>query len=191
MLSRQGRMHHDIGLFPNYAFYNNRLQIVPLPHQNAMLPATGPAHDGITNLLRTRRIAFIAVEPPQDSSSDKVNQNEADIIAATVVKIYEIEKERFNIAETVGVIVPYRNQIATIRNTIDRYGIAPLHDITIDTVERYQGSQRKYIVYGFTIQKYYQLNLDRKSTRLNSSHANISYAVFCLKKKTKYSIAKH
>src|SRR3712207_8535357 len=25
---------------------------------------------------------------------------------------------------------------------------------------------------------------DRKSTRLNSSHANISYAVFCLKKKT-------
>src|SRR3712207_7791131 len=28
---------------------------------------------------------------------------------------------------------------------------------------------------------------DRKSTRLNSSHANISYAVFCLKKKTSYS----
>src|SRR3712207_8227656 len=27
--------------------------------------------------------------------------------------------------------------------------------------------------------------LDRKSTRLNSSHANISYAVFCLKKKQK------
>src|SRR3712207_7107326 len=27
-------------------------------------------------------------------------------------------------------------------------------------------------------------NQDRKSTRLNSSHANISYAVFCLKKKT-------
>src|SRR3712207_6941363 len=31
---------------------------------------------------------------------------------------------------------------------------------------------------------------DRKSTRLNSSHANISYAVFCLKKKTHtYNIA--
>src|SRR5258707_5258940 len=28
--------------------------------------------------------------------------------------------------------------------------------------------------------------LDRKSTRLNSSHANISYAVFCLKKKKKH-----
>src|SRR5690242_21173878 len=29
---------------------------------------------------------------------------------------------------------------------------------------------------------------DRKSTRLNSSHMSISYAVFCLKKKTKYNI---
>src|SRR3712207_7402998 len=29
----------------------------------------------------------------------------------------------------------------------------------------------------------YHWNPDRKSTRLNSSHANISYAVFCLKKK--------
>src|SRR3712207_7742175 len=29
---------------------------------------------------------------------------------------------------------------------------------------------------------------DRKSTRLNSSHANISYAVFCLKKKTTTSL---
>src|SRR3712207_8988115 len=31
---------------------------------------------------------------------------------------------------------------------------------------------------------------DRKSTRLNSSHANISYAVFCLKKKTQQDRAK-
>src|SRR3712207_8366532 len=30
---------------------------------------------------------------------------------------------------------------------------------------------------------------DRKSTRLNSSHANISYAVFCLKKKTALNIS--
>src|SRR3712207_7823695 len=33
-----------------------------------------------------------------------------------------------------------------------------------------------------------QLLEDRKSTRLNSSHANISYAVFCLKKKKKKKI---
>src|SRR3712207_7289246 len=32
---------------------------------------------------------------------------------------------------------------------------------------------------------------DRKSTRLNSSHANISYAVFCLKKKTRVTTTKY
>src|SRR3712207_8563676 len=31
-------------------------------------------------------------------------------------------------------------------------------------------------------------SIDRKSTRLNSSHANISYAVFCLKKKIKLGL---
>src|SRR3712207_7652797 len=35
-----------------------------------------------------------------------------------------------------------------------------------------------------------EMGLDRKSTRLNSSHANISYAVFCLKKKKKNKISK-
>src|SRR5690348_18209333 len=33
--------------------------------------------------------------------------------------------------------------------------------------------------------------LDRKSTRLNSSHPSISYAVFCLKKKNKTTIRAH
>ena len=54
--------------------------------------------------------------------------------------------------------MPYRNQIATVRSTIEKYGITALQGITIDTVERFQGSQRDYIIYGFTIQKYYQLN---------------------------------
>src|SRR3712207_134580 len=38
---------------------------------------------------------------------------------------------------------------------------------------------------GINIQEHLVQTLDRKSTRLNSSHANISYAVFCLKKKKK------
>ena len=63
-----------------------------------------------------------------------------------------------------GVIVPYRNQIATVRNTIARLGIPMLTDITIDTVERYQGSQRRYIIYGFTIQKHYQLRFLTNNT---------------------------
>lgn len=80
------------------------------------------------------------------------------MIAATVVEIYRLTEKSFDESQTVGVIVPYRNQIATVRNAIDRSGIAPLHNITIDTVERYQGSQRDYIIYGFTVQQPNQLN---------------------------------
>ena len=159
MLRKQGRMHHDIAIFPNFAFYNNQLEEVPRPHQNVVLPYKGEGKNGIIDLLKTRRIVFIATDAPKDAISDKVNQTEAEMIAATVVKIYEMEKTNgFDVNRTVGVIVPYRNQIATVRKAIDRYGIGLLHDMTIDTVERYQGSQRKYIVYGFTVQKYYQLN---------------------------------
>src|SRR3712207_5040368 len=44
---------------------------------------------------------------------------------------------------------------------------------------------RELLVSVSTVKKHVHsvLSRDRKSTRLNSSHANISYAVFCLKKK--------
>src|SRR5258707_8070784 len=43
------------------------------------------------------------------------------------------------------------------------------------------------VLIGKTDQTMFDTLRDRKSTRLNSSHANISYAVFCLKKKTQLS----
>ena len=57
-----------------------------------------------------------------------------------------------------GVIVPYRNQIATIRKEIEKTGISELLNVSIDTVERYQGSQRDVIIYSFTVQNRYQLD---------------------------------
>lgn len=157
MLTRQGRMHRDIAEFPNYAFYGNRLEVVPLHHQTLPIE-TCHSQNGIEQMLRTRRIAFVAAQKPRAAASVKTNLVEAEMIAATVVQIYNICKDRFDESQTVGVIVPYRNQIATIRGAIDRYGIGVLHNITIDTVERYQGSQRDYIIYGFTVQQPYQLN---------------------------------
>lgn len=43
LLRKQGRMHPDIALFPNYAFYGNMLEIVPLEHQKERLTCTGKA----------------------------------------------------------------------------------------------------------------------------------------------------
>ena len=58
---------------------------------------------------------------------------------------------------SIGIIVPYRSQISAVRNAIHER----LHcdrDITIDTVERFQGSQREVIIYGFTVRRHYQLD---------------------------------
>lgn len=157
MLTKQGRMHKDIAEFPNYAFYGNKLDIVPLDHQ--LLPnVRKDTGNSIITMLTTRRIAFVAAEPQTLSPSAKTNSVEAQMIAATVNAIYELTSDKFDVEKTIGIIVPYRNQISTVRNEIDRLGIPCLHEITIDTVERYQGSQRDYIIYGFTIQQPYQLN---------------------------------
>ncbi|MDD5862411.1 MAG: AAA domain-containing protein [Prevotella sp.] len=157
MLTRQGRMHHEIAVFPSEAFYGGKLREVPLPHQTPSLPSSWQGKDELDDVLHTRRVAFFDCQLPEDSCSDKVNTIEADLIAATIQKIWTIEKAHFIASQTVGVIVPYRNQIAAIRNALERFNIPELMEITIDTVERYQGSQRKYILYGFTVQQFYQL----------------------------------
>src|SRR5690606_39712947 len=51
----------------------------------------------------------------------------------------------------------------------------------LDPLGLQQSFQRQFDVIGQLV------NEDRKSTRLNSSHVKISYAVFCLKKKKKYN----
>lgn len=157
MLTRQGRMHHDIADFPNKAFYQGLLEAVPLAHQLQPLPAVPDSCDHTELLLNTTRAAFVAVPAPDHSPSDKVNPREAKAIAQTVFTIYRLHSSDFSPSQTVGVIVPYRNQIAEIRQAISAYDVPQLRDITIDTVERYQGSQRDYIIYGFTVQKAYQL----------------------------------
>ena len=80
------------------------------------------------------------------------------MIAALVAKVQEMEGEAFDADHSVGIIVPYRNQIATIRSALLRYNRAGLEDVTIDTVERYQGSQRRTIIYGFTVRREQQLD---------------------------------
>lgn len=74
-----------------------------------------------------------------------------------VRRIHRFYGEHFDADKTVGVIVPYRNQIAMIRKQLELLDIPALCSITIDTVERYQGSQRDVIIYSFTVQNHYQL----------------------------------
>src|SRR3712207_7629844 len=56
---------------------------------------------------------------------------------------------------------------------------AAIHDLGVDFL-----TSRGYPPHGYFEGFFHAFGQDRKSTRLNSSHANISYAVFCLKKQT-------
>ena len=162
ILHKQGRMHPAIAEFPNQTFYyREQLESVPLPHQLEETPyeAGLTPQDTIDQLLLERRMVFIPAEAPDHlTCSDKTNPNEARIVATLLGHIYRLTESRFDPNRTVGVIVPYRNQIAMIRKEIARLQLPALQEISIDTVERYQGSQRDIIIYSFTIQNFSQLN---------------------------------
>lgn len=161
LLNRQGRMHPDVAAFPNEMFYPSE-QLVPVPclHQTeSRLDYPEPAEDALDTLLQQRRVLFLPSAPCYtEGASDKVNISEARIVADLMRRIHRQYGQRFHAATTLGVIVPYRNQIAMIRHEIALLGIRELLDVSIDTVERYQGSQRDVIIYSFTVQQPYQLD---------------------------------
>ena len=145
VLRRQGRMHPEIAAFPNRMFYaREQLMPVPLPHQE-------------DHSVAHRILFFPSPYCKMEGHGSQVNIAEAKIVCEQLIKVYHDYGPAFDPVKTVGVIVPYRNQIAVIRREIEASGIDALMQVSIDTVERYQGSQRDVIIYSFTIQNRYQL----------------------------------
>ena len=144
MLCRQGRMHPEVALFANRAFYGGRLISVGLPHQ---------LEDSDT----VCRLAFYPSIPEKTGTSTKINHSEARIVADLVARIYEDCRIDFDEARTLGIITPYRSQIALIKKEIAALGIPALNRIMVDTVERFQGSERDVIIYSCCINSYFQL----------------------------------
>ena len=160
-LHKQGRMHPDIADFANRKFYaREQLECVPLAHQlEQTLNYNKASEDETDDVLKAHRMIFIPSKPcRQLNISEKVNTEEARIITDLLRRLYRQLGKNFDPQKSVGVIVPYRNQIAMIRKEIEKLGIPELEEISIDTVERYQGSQRDIILYSFTIQSRYQLD---------------------------------
>lgn len=151
-LTNQGRMHTDVARIASDFFYEGGLGVVPLPHQDWDIPQTDtPGEFG--NILNRFRNIFVDVSNEQPVNSDNSNHREAEAIARLAQTIYLREGERFTADKSIGVIVPYRNQIAAVKKRIAELGISELNKISVDTVERFQGSQREYIIYGFTIKR--------------------------------------
>ena len=164
-LNHQGRMHPDIASFPNTFFYvHENIQPVPLPHQ--LEDSAAPRLLFIPATLQRKAIGATASSVPTNTS--RSNPVEAAIVAQELQRVYREYGHGFDPNKTVGVIVPYRNQIAQIRRETAALGIPALQDISIDTVERYQGSQRDVIIFSFTVSRRYELDFLTASTFIDT-----------------------
>lgn len=142
ILSKQGRMHPDICAFPSKHFYESQLDSAGLPHQ--------------LEIWTNKRLEFHSVKPFTNEISDKINRKEAEKVVAICREIKN--KGSFN-PNNIGIITPFRNQIALIRQYLQETGIPEFSKITVDTVERFQGSQRDIIIYSFCIKTENQLKV--------------------------------
>jgi len=146
LLSKQGRMHPEIAAFPSEHFYDSLLECADLPHQSERWTSR-------------RRLNFYPVKPSEKERSNKTNRREAEQVVAICRALYQDclnSREVFH-PQSIGVITPFRNQIALIRKLLQESEIQCFSDIAVDTVERFQGSQRDVIIYSFCIQTESQL----------------------------------
>ncbi len=165
MLSHQGRMHADICAFPSAHFYEGKLQLLPqevegnkwqvAPLKYELPAAASP----LLQRLAANRMLFF--DTPADlSQNNKVNILEAKLvaeIAASFADLYAANGIDLLPTESIGIITPYRAQIAQIRYALQqqRAGLAEL--CTIDTVERYQGGAREVIIISICLNTAHQL----------------------------------
>lgn len=170
-LTYQGRMHKEISLFPNFAFYKGRLREAYdtpsiddtakslLHRQVADLDFHEPSENTVRKLLSQKRLVFFNNNQVDDLYA-KSNTCEADFVVKVVkdiISLYETNHKNFDPTKTIGVIAPFRNQIALIKHKLEEAGIPEHEAITVDSVERFQGSQRDIIIYSFSINNPFQL----------------------------------
>lgn len=163
MLTHQGRMHAEIMAFANQFFYEGKLNLIPADWQTEalnLMSSVGTQATAAANLLATKRLLFFPTPVSHASIDEKVNEYEAlkvvEIIQ-TIRELYILNGKDFIPEKTLGIITPYRNQIAKIKHELEKAGITDYDRITVDTVERYQGSQRDIIIISFCVNNALQL----------------------------------
>ncbi len=159
-LTRQGRMHGEIAAFPARQFYAGHL-FPASDWQSEPWHLTQRGCDPLQQLAATRRTAFLSTEQFNNGfSPDKINEPEAVVIVRllqSIRSLYQSNGKTFH-PQHVGIIAPYRNQIALIRHRLAAAGFPGSEEVMIDTVERFQGSQRDVIILSFCVNRPYQMN---------------------------------
>jgi DNA replication ATP-dependent helicase Dna2 len=142
LLDRQYRMAQCIQSFPSEEFYDGQLRpatadvasrsLADLPNVS---PSRLPAH------LRGR-VTFL---DPDGGATGNANPAEAEAVLEVVEAYLGAGVEPGD----VGVIAPYRAQVATIRGRLDGSATEGTAEVSVDTVDRFQGSSKEVIVVSF------------------------------------------
>ncbi len=159
MLQGQARMHKAIENTVNQRFYDNNLRTMH-DWQTAQT-ASFPFGDSlICSISSVGRVVFI---PSPLERYAKIHRTEACRASRIASSIATAMKDNFT-SKTLGIITPFRSQIAEIIRML------PSHIqsfITVDTVERYQGSERDIIILSMSISFVSQLSAVQSITNFD------------------------
>lgn len=158
-LSHQGRMHQQLMDFPNRHFYDNSLSLLP-----GLKRLSGPMEwaytDDVSRVLGSERMIYVPTDIDIVSDNIKVNEHEAHtviILLKSLMQMYAANGVEIT-DQSIGVITPYRAQIARIIKNIELADIEQSDKITVDTVERYQGGARDVIILSATVNFLFQMS---------------------------------
>lgn len=129
-LIEQYRMNDEILRFPNQQFYQSNLITA-----NKTI-GKEKFHNFKGDLLTDDPYQVLLIEQNDDFIRSQMNLNEVKITVKLVHEMIATEKINSN---DIGIITPFRAQVAMLRSI--------LPELAIDTIDRFQGSERKIIIF--------------------------------------------
>lgn len=158
ILQEQGRLNEALMQFPNQYFYEEKLRLLPGLNRLSKVSFFDESNASLDFLAHQRTIY---IDTPADTELNwKTNIFEAEAtvdVIQNIIELYHINNKTIT-AESIGVITPYRAQIARIRQCMQRLPAEISEKITVDTVERYQGGARDIILISFCVNRLSQLD---------------------------------
>lgn len=160
MLDEQFRMPDAVCDFVSQAFYDGKLHTSPLKSKQKAAHPVIHSFDKAGDVLSAEDAHILLISHDKGSENElflRTNPQEATLIAQLVHGLLEqcdfsknTDEER--LCKLIGIIAPYRAQVAAIRTELAR--TTWLSDGAIknmvDTVERFQGDEREFIFFSLT-----------------------------------------
>jgi len=159
MLDEQFRMPEAICDFISKEFYEGMLHTSPYKKQGQKRTSCCIEVDQLTDILLSdvQIVLICHNEKNIEKQSVRTNQLEADLIANIVTRLLKIhgiseDSDHERLEGLLGVIAPYRAQVAAIRTALGRDTTIAQDVIRamVDTVERFQGDERMEIIFSLT-----------------------------------------